>query len=108
MATAAAILELRDAIGEPDDSNGWTDERLGDILDTLTTVDASAISVWTTKAAQFSQLVDVSESGSSRKLSDLYKNALAMAKFWQDKQDEDNPPIGGDGPVIRRIRRGFT
>lgn len=38
--------------------------------------------VWMAKAAGFSDLVDVSESGSSRKLSDLAKNAREMAKVY--------------------------
>ena len=38
--------------------------------------------LWTRYASTLSGLVDVTESGSSRKLSDLMKNALMMAKSY--------------------------
>lgn len=34
---------------------------------------------WTAKATSYSSLVNVSESGSSRNMGDLYKNALAIS-----------------------------
>lgn len=45
----------------------------------VTNVNAAAADLWRQKAAKFSGLVDVTEAGSSRKFSDLHKNALAMA-----------------------------
>lgn len=106
MASPEDILALRGLIGEPNDDNGWTDEKLGDLIDASTTVNAAAVSVWSTKAAGFAELVDVSESGSSRKLGDLYKNAVAMAGYFKGLDDEDVGVVA-DGPVIARIRRSL-
>lgn len=107
MASPEGIAALRKLINEPDDTNGWTDDYLGGILDSGLTLNAAAGSVWTTKAGQFSTLVDVSESGSSRKLSDLHKNALTMAKFYQGADAAAAEDILPTGPIIQRIRRGF-
>lgn len=90
MATSAAdIVILRGFIREPDDSNGWTDARLTALIDAnsdsfgIPDLRAAAADVWTSKAADSAVLVDVSENGSSRKLSDVHKNALAMAKLYR-------------------------
>jgi hypothetical protein len=107
MATVEQVAELRRLINEPDDTNGWTDEILDDLIDANATLNASAKAVWVAKASTYSTLVDVSESGSSRKLGDLYKNALAMAKMFGDQDDEDVAEVV-DRPVIARIRRGFA
>lgn len=45
-------------------------------------LNAAAAEVWGMKAARFSKLVDVTESGSSRKLSDKAKNAQSMAAYY--------------------------
>jgi hypothetical protein len=107
MAAAEDILELRDMLNEPDDSNGWTDEKLGALIDGFGTLNAAASSGWSTKAARYSELVNVSESGSSRSLGDLFSRAMQMAKYYRDLDDVEDPPVDA-GVVIGRIRRGFT
>lgn len=82
MATADDIAALRRAIDEPVNAEPYTDAYLSGLLDASGTVDHAASTVWTNKAAATASLVDVSESGSSRKLSDLNRNALAMAEFY--------------------------
>lgn len=49
----------------------------------VTNVEAATANLWRQKAARYSGLVDVSEAGSSRKFSDLHKNALAMAGKYE-------------------------
>lgn len=104
MATPQAVQQLRRLIAEPDDSNGWDDTRLSELLDEEdATVYSAASQAWTQKAAEAATLVDVSESGSSRKLGDVRKNALEMAAHYSS--------LGGggsdvaSGPIIQRIRR---
>jgi Cdc6-like AAA superfamily ATPase len=79
MATADELAALRRAINEFDNLDPYTDDYLKSLIDVLG-VDLAASTVWTEKAAQYASLVNVSESGSSRSLSDLHKNALAMAE----------------------------
>lgn len=104
MATEDQILELRTLVNETAEGCEWTDEELGAAIDSTETMNGAASKVWYLKAGRFSTLVDVSESGSSRKLGDLYKNALAMGKYYgdADQQEED---VVVDVPIVRRIRR---
>jgi len=106
MATAEDIAALRLLINEPNDVEPWTDEVLAAIIDSTTSLPAAASQVWTSKAASYSSLVDVSESGSSRKLGDLHKNALGMAAHFAAVGGD--PVTTTDVPVISRIRRTFS
>jgi hypothetical protein len=108
MATADEIAALRGLINEPDENcEGWEDDRLAELIDGSGSLNSVAHTIWLSKASSYSTLVDVSESGSSRKLGDLYKNALAMAKMFKDLDDDDVEETT-DAPVIARIRRGFA
>lgn len=103
MATIAEIAQLRPLINDPD-AVAYSDEELSAAIDAAGGVDGAAADIWTQKAAAAATLVNVSESGSSRSLGDLQKNALAMAKQFRDKADEVTP--GGAGSIrIRRISR---
>lgn len=103
MASGDQIRDVRERVAEPDDSNGWSDERLARAIDGTTTLNAAAARVWSEKAATFAELVDVSESGSSRKLSDLRKNALEMSAHYGSLDAVATE--AASGPVITRIRR---
>jgi hypothetical protein len=107
VASQEDIQKLRILINEPDDTNGYTDEVLGDIIDGTESLNGAASAVWTSKAGTYSTMVDVSESGSSRKLGDLYKNALGMSKHYQDLEDAATPTPVADAPILRRLSRGF-
>lgn len=79
MATEAQILEVRIMINEPVNAEPWTDEKIGALIDAKSgDVNAVAYQVWAGKAARVAHLVDISEGGSSRKMSDMYKNFLAI------------------------------
>lgn len=108
MASPEDIANLRDLINEPDDTNGWTDDKLAAVIDGAASVNTAAGKVWVLKAGQLATLVDVSESGSSRKLSDLRKNAMEMASYYSGLDGgEAVGPVGGY-PIVQRIRRGFA
>lgn len=95
MATPAQIAELRIKINEPTDAPPYTDEVLGMLIDANAgDTDAVAKTVWEGKAASVAHLVDISEGGSSRKMSDMYKNFLAIAKTFE--------PEAGTGPTAQR------
>lgn len=80
MASAEEIAAFRLLIGTPEDAAPYTDAELSDRIDAAAgNLNALAATIWREKAAHYSTLVDVSESGSSRKMGDLHKNALAMA-----------------------------
>lgn len=87
MATATDISTVRkytnaDASEYPDaDINSAIDDNGGDLY-------AAAAEVWEWKAAKYSELVDTSESGSSRKNSTLFDNALKQVEYYRDKSEQ--------------------
>lgn len=71
-------------------------------------LDKAKAAIWSTKAGRYSALVNVSESGSSRNLGDLAKNALAMSKFWEGKvstTETTEVVVETSRPRTRRIVR---
>lgn len=86
------LREMTDAGTEFDDSQlQATIDSNTDPVTGVIDYDAAARHIWSIKAARYAALVDVSESGSSRKLSDLHKNALAMVKQYTPSSE------GGSG-----------
>lgn len=78
MASTEQVASLRRATAlEPDDPI-YTDSLLGGMIDDLG-YEAAAATVWREKAAAVAGLVDTTESGSSRRLSQLREGYLAMA-----------------------------
>lgn len=99
MADATAIADLRRLINEPDNTDPWTDEVLGARIDAWTGPTTSlAATIWREKAASYSELVDIQEGSSNRKLSQMYAQALKMA----DGLD------GGTSAVVSSARRSRT
>lgn len=84
MATAGQILDVRNNTGEPDEDSSYDDEELEVLID-ADGVDLASAAIWRRKAAIYSEMVDVSEAGASRKMSDLFKNAVAMAEYYEKK-----------------------
>ena len=90
MATPAEVQELR-RLTQYTDVDPYDDTQLSALID-ASSIYGVAEKLWREKAATLSTLVDVSESGSSRKLGDGYKNALAMAKSFKDLRDAETAP----------------
>lgn len=108
MATGEELLTFRDYINESDDTNGWTEGKLTSYLTKYSTLYRAAAAVWSVKASGYAELVNVSESGSSRSLGDLFERAQRMASYYKGLADNEEIPVVPSGPVIQRIRRGFT
>lgn len=78
MATETEIGMLRRMTALDADDPIYTDSLLGGMIDDLG-MEASVAQVWREKAASVAELVDITESGSSRSLSALRKGYLEMA-----------------------------
>lgn len=63
----------------------------------------AAAQVWEIRAAKYHGLVNMSESGSSRSLGDMHKNALGMAGYFRGKFSD---AVEDPGDVIPRTRIG--
>ena len=90
MATVEELVQLRDMVDEPDLEGGWTDERLELFIENSRNTDGStnlrraAGRVWEAKAAEASNLTDVTESASSRRNSQVFEHALKMASQFTE------------------------
>lgn len=83
MATPEEIAELRRMIGEPDSDPPWDDTSLTALIDGSSSMNVAAKKAWEQKAAAYASMVDVSESGSSRRLSQLQEQALRMVSYYR-------------------------
>lgn len=79
----AKVLRVRGFANEPT-ASAYSDAAILLMLGEEGSVEATVARIWREKAGRWAHLVDVSESGSSRKFSDLSKNAAAMAKMYGD------------------------
>lgn len=103
MATAADILVVKDNLPETAEAEGWNDTKIGTMVDALGTPSKAIRQYWSATSARTSAFVDISESGSSRSLSDVHKQAVEMLKYWDDRiaQEERDAeePAQSDGRI---------
>lgn len=78
MADADTIARFRRVTDLADDDPVYTDAVIDGMIEDLG-FEAAAATVWREKAASYAGLVDTTESGSTRRLSQLYTQALGMA-----------------------------
>lgn len=96
MATPEEIAALRLMVAEPNDVAPYTDAVLGAMLDAVSGESIGvAATVWEQKAAAAANLVDMSEGGSSRKMGDLYEQALSMAAHFAARVPPDGSAVKG-------------
>lgn len=81
MASEAEVARLRRITDLSADDEIYTDTLLGQLIDDLG-MESAASTVWKEKAAGLAGLVDTTESGSSRRLSQLYDQALKMGSAF--------------------------
>ena len=116
MATATDWARVRLLLNEPDDSNGWTDERIDELLTSTANPDgsldfnATAAEGWRQKAATLTTLVSITENGSSRSSEQEFEHALAMAKMYgsavSDETGSDSLPRPRSTRIVRPTRNG--
>lgn len=102
MATTDEIASLREKIDQPENVAPWTDERLAALIDGVG-LRAAAADIWETKAAKVAKLMDVSEGGSSRAMSKIYKQYLEFADRF--KAEEETPASRVRSSRTRAITR---
>lgn len=92
-------MALLDDVKEllPGDLPAWTDEKITTLINEGLSKAKILAQAWGSKAALTAELVDVSESGSTRSISTIYKNAMEMAKYWAElaAKEEDHSSAGG-------------
>lgn len=99
MATQEDISAVQNDIGPNASAEGWDETKISAGLDAGSTVGEVVLEYWESRMAETSELVNVSESGSSRNLADIHKHAVQMAKYYQDKNRDNQQDGGGDSSV---------
>lgn len=105
MATQAEIAEVLGLLGPNAASDGWDEAKINDLLDEGNTPDEIALEYWEARMAKTSTMVNVTESGSSRSLRDVFTNASAMAKYFADKNKDDETESSVRPVRTRSIKR---
>lgn len=102
MATSEQVSLVRAYTDEPTEDN-WTDVQLSALIDELG-VDSATSRVWSEKQARYSKLVDVSEAGASRKMSQAFDQATKMAAYWRAIADGDDSAAERAARVHKIVR----
>lgn len=102
MATAQQIAEVRANVQEPDNTEPFTDDFIGGLIDAYGVTD-SEHKIWIAKRNRVAALVDISEGGSSRKMSQVFDQYSKIVAGYES--DPDNP-VGHRAPRTRAIVRG--
>jgi hypothetical protein len=106
MATPEQIEAVKDLLPDDAADYGWDDDKISEQIDAGVTGNALLLAFWDKVTSSTVGIVDMSESGSSRSLSQLNKQAMAMAKMYRDLlEKETNPPAPTTGIFSRPIRR---
>lgn len=101
MADASAIMEVKDNL--PADAD-WDDDKIAAYLDRPLSVKRTMLAFWTSRASQSANYIDVNESGSSRNLSTIHKNAVAMMDWWLRAAEAEEVVTDGNGETVGRIQ----
>lgn len=103
--TPEVRMQLRRLIGDATEPYKSNDAQIDEMLtETDGNVRAAASNFWYSKATSYSESVDITEAGSSRKNSDLFKNAIALAKQYDDT-DGISPDVIAPSTTRRIVRR---
>lgn len=107
MAEQDLIDRLRRMTGETEDNEGYTDTQLATILnENGNNLNSAAAVIWAEKASDYADLVNISEAGSSRSNSDLFKHASDQADRFQRLADAEDPVAAATAfSTTRRIER---
>lgn len=96
------LQDVKDNLPAEAVTQGWDDEKIQTLLTAQVSVSRILVTYWSQRAAATVNYVNVSESGSSRSLSDAHRNALEMLKYWTARaKDEEviTPEEEGIRPI---------
>jgi hypothetical protein len=102
MADPAEVIRLR-RLANYTAVDPYDDTQLSALIDEFG-VYRTAARLWDETAAMYASMVNTSESGSSRQMGDLHKNALAMAKYFKALADEEDAETPVDVTQFARTR----
>lgn len=108
MATAEDIQAVKLNLPPGYDVNLWSDDAIGALLDGGTSITKVVLSFWAGQVAKYSAVVDVSENGSSRSMSNLFSQAKDMYEIWLNKskaEDDATNEVGRQRIRFHKAKR---
>ena len=94
MAQQDDIDQVKSNLPDDAEGDGWNDTLIGGMLDTGLSIIKTTLAFWNARVAKLSVVVDVTESGSSRQLSNLFNQAKSVRDMWLEQSNlEDNPVV---------------
>ena len=107
MADDAAVSAVQAQLPDESDLFGVDSSYIGILLDSGLSETKVILSCWRAIAAKSSTMANVSESGSSRDLSNIFENARQMIDVWQARADDEDK-AGGEDPTGKARARVHT
>lgn len=89
MADQASIDAVIELLPEDALAAGWTESRVVGDLDAGNSKAMILLQWWNYRAANTADWVDITESGSTRALGNIHKQAKDMAAYWQSIVDRE-------------------
>lgn len=91
----ATLDEVKEKM--PSGLDDWDDEYIKGLIESGQSAARILNRAWLAKASKTAEIVDVSESGSSRSMSSIYRNAMEMAEYWGIKAEKDEEKTASGG-----------
>lgn len=99
-------MQLRVMIGDTEEPYTFDDDAIDEMLTVADgSVRSAAANFWYSKATEYSEMVDITEAGSSRKMSGLFTNAMALAKQFDDNDGDGDTEVVTPSTTRRIVRR---
>lgn len=99
-------LYVADPLNEEgsDDGSFFSDEEILDLLEQAnSSLNLAAYLGWAMKAAQYAELVDITESGSTRSLSQKHRQAVLQMKHFYDVAARDESQLLLNTRVVGKV-----
>jgi len=96
------LIGERIEVGQTEADTLFTDEQLIQWLENNPSIERAAYDGWLAKAAQFANLVNVTDGAASRELSDLLDNARAMIALYAKSSAGPTEGRARIGRIVRR------
>lgn len=101
MATEEQIAMFKLIVG----NELFTEDQLGQVLDEQEgDFDLAAAQVWEIRAGKYHTMVNMTESGSTRNMGDMHKNALSLATYYRKKREDSIVDPGEEPEPVGRAR----
>jgi hypothetical protein len=99
------IVQVQKLLGPDAEPGGWTEVEINAALDDGRSANYIAARWWAQRAAETAHLIDISESGTSRPLSVIHRNAKEMAATYRTLTAEEEVTPEVPASTVRRGRR---